>query len=60
MSNFQLAELQRSIEASLDGIQACLLARGEAAQQKKATTLQSQRQELKQRSPCIRKEVHSV
>lgn len=50
MSNFQLAELQRSIEASLDGIQACLLARGEAAQQETATTLQSQRQELQQRS----------
>jgi GTP-binding protein EngB required for normal cell division len=50
MSNFQLAELQRSIEASLDGIQACLLARGEVALHETATTLQSQRKELQQRS----------
>jgi GTP-binding protein EngB required for normal cell division len=50
MSNFQLAELQRSIEASLDGIQASLLARGEVAYEEKATSLQRQRQELQQRS----------
>ena len=50
MSNFQLAELQRSIEASLDGIQASLLARGEVAYEERATSLQRQRQELQQRS----------
>lgn len=50
MSTFQLAELQRSIETSLDGIQASLLARGEVAYEEKATRLQSQRQALRRRS----------
>lgn len=50
MATFQLPELQRQIQSSLDALQAFLLARGESALQEKANSLQQQRLALGERA----------
>jgi ethanolamine utilization protein EutP (predicted NTPase) len=50
MATFQLPELQRRIQSSLDSLQAFLLARGEHSLQEKANALEQQRLALGERA----------
>jgi len=50
MATFQLPELQRRIQSSLDGLQGFLLARGKPALQEKANALQQQHIALTERA----------